>query len=557
MNDIGVLHQLPCQVLITDMTGGILAINQTLLQLVGGTEQFWLQSNFEKMLPAAGRIFLQTHIWPTLLREGRMHEIYLNLLNADQQRVPSLLNCHRGDFSGGNAYFWIFVTVESRHQFETALLQARSHAETTAMALTKKERFIKLITDAVPSMIAYWDKQLHCQFSNHAYWYWFKKSSEEMRGIHLSTLLGEQIFSLNQPFIDQALEGKTQQFERKLIASDGSTRDVLVNYLPDISSNGEIVGFIALTTDVTALKETEAALSLAASVFDSTAEGIVVADADNNILSVNPAFSNITGYSAQETLGRNPHFLMSNHQDATFFSNMWHMLDTAEHWQGEVWLCRKDGQAFPCWQTISKICKQSGAVERYVTVFHDMSEIWHKNEQIKHLAYHDALTALPNRTTLLKRLAQQIQTNEHTQRQLALLFLDLDGFKLVNDQFGHAIGDELLKTVARRLEGLIRASDTVARFGGDEFVIMLDNPTNHEEVARIATRIIHSIGQTMVLQGQAVQVGVSIGIALYGSDAHSMDELMKCADTAMYAAKLAGKNTFQFFSAIGSTVKER
>jgi diguanylate cyclase (GGDEF)-like protein len=184
---------------------------------------------------------------------------------------------------------------------------------------------------------------------------------------------------------------------------------------------------------------------------------------------------------------------------------------------------------------------------RYVSVFNDITDLWHKDEYLKHLAFHDALTNLPNRALLMELLDQQIAIAEREQFGMALMFLDLDRFKYINDTFGHNVGDDLLKMVAQRLQSQVRQSDTVARLGGDEFVIQLRNPVNKDEVAHIAGRIIGLINEPMEFRGQSMQVGASIGIAMYPQDGNHSVELMKNADRAMYTAKGAGKNTFRFF----------
>ena len=181
-------------------------------------------------------------------------------------------------------------------------------------------------------------------------------------------------------------------------------------------------------------------------------------------------------------------------------------------------------------------------------MFHDITDVWHKNEHIRHLAFHDPLTDLPNRSLLMERLERQIALGDREQRSMAVLFLDLDRFKFVNDNFGHDIGDDLLKSVAQKLQALVRHSDTVARLGGDEFVIKLNNPANGEEVAHIAERIVTVINEPMVFGGKTVQVGTSIGIALYPTDGETPAELIRNADTALYAAKSSGKNTYRFYS---------
>jgi len=199
--------------------------------------------------------------------------------------------------------------------------------------------------------------------------------------------------------------------------------------------------------------------------------------------------------------------------------------------------------------TITVARDAAGEALRYVAVFRDITELWRKDEHIRHLAVHDALTDLPNRSLLMERLGRQIAMCEREQRELAVLFFDLDGFKTVNDTLGHVVGDDVLKAVAQKILVLIRQTDTIARLGGDEFVIMLDNPESREMVAQIASRIIATINEPMIFRGLTAQVGASVGIAMFPGDGSTAADLIASADTAMYAAKTCGKNTYRFFDA--------
>ena len=276
-------------------------------------------------------------------------------------------------------------------------------------------------------------------------------------------------------------------------------------------------------------------------------DGITVTDAHGTILSVNPAFTRITGYSAEEVLGENPRLLKSNRHDKAFYAAMWQDINAKGRWEGELWNRRKNGDVYPERMVITAIFDAAGAAHRYVAVFNDITALWRKDEHVRHLAFHDALTDLPNRTLLLERLDRQIAMSTREHRELAVMFLDLDGFKPVNDTLGHEVGDDVLKVVAQRLLTVVRQTDTVARLGGDEFVIILDNPMNRDEVAHIASRILATVNEPMSLRGKTAQVGTSIGIAMFPADGETPADLIKNADTAMYAAKVAGKKNYRFF----------
>jgi diguanylate cyclase (GGDEF)-like protein/PAS domain S-box-containing protein len=454
---------------------------------------------------------------------------------------------------GDGSPFWVNSRSEVVRDSDGAVVGLRGMVQDITErkqleTIAQSERFIRTITNAMPSLVAYWDKDLRCRFANQAYLEWFGKAPEEVIGGTMMQLLGASLFTLNEPYIRAALGGEKQQFERTLTKADDSIGYTLGNYIPDIDGQGIVAGFYVLVTDVTPLKQAQAELQLAATVYQNTAEAIMVTDAHGIILSVNPAFTEITGYPAQEAIGQSPRLLRSNRHEQEFHAGLWRQITETGQWKGEIWNRRKNGEIFLEWQTITRIAGSDKDSSRYVSVFHDITESWQKNEHTKHLAFHDALTDLPNRSLLMERLERQISIKEREPRCLAVLFLDLDRFKFVNDTLGHAIGDDLLIAVAQKLQALVRQSDTVARLGGDEFVIMLDNPASREEVVQIAKRIIAVINEPVTFHGKIAQVGTSIGIARYPEDGATAAELLKSADMAMYQAKHAGKNTYRFWS---------
>jgi diguanylate cyclase (GGDEF)-like protein/PAS domain S-box-containing protein len=416
------------------------------------------------------------------------------------------------------------------------------------MTDASNEQFFKSIIDAMPSMVGYWDTDLRCRYANDAYQEWFGKRPEEIIGITFKDLAGEQLFAMNEPHIRGVLAGEPQHFQRTLIKKNGSVGHILAHYIPDIDADGDVRGFSILASEVTELKETEAELKLAASVFDNTVDGVIITDAEGVILSVNPAFIDITGYSAEQAIGQTPRILKSNWQDQSFYEDMWQDIMTRGRWEGELWNRRKNGDVFLERMIITMIRDADGEPVRYVSVFSDITDLWRKDEHLRHLAFHDALTDLPNRLLLIERMDQTIVNYDREQCNLALLFIDLDGFKLINDHFGHVVGDDLLKIVAQRLLTVVRISDTVARLGGDEFVIKLNNLTDKNVISSIASGIIKVVNEPMEIRGEVVQVSASMGIAIFPADGHTSLDLIKNADAAMYAAKDSGKNTYCFFT---------
>lgn len=542
------LNQLPCAALVTDGAGRVLAANADFLTLAGGAPEQWRQQPMDAFFPPAACIFLQTHVWPMLLRDGSAREIYLKIFDNQKKRIPVMVNCRRGDYSGVECYFWVFFVAHERSNFEAELLTARARAEAAARALAEREHFVKTITDAMPGLVAYWDRNLRCQFANKPYLEWFGKPPEEVVGMGMEALLGERVFALNEAHIRAVLAGQAQRFERTQEKADGSMGYSLTSYVPDFKTAQGVAGFFVLVTDVTPIKHAEAELRLAASIVQNAAEGIMVTDERGKILSVNPAFTTITGFPAEDALGHTPHILGSGRHDRAFFVDFWKTLSASGHWKGEMWNRRKTGEAYLQSQTITQIRGVQDAPVRYVSVFNDITERWQKDEDVRRLAFHDSLTGLPNRSLLLERLTQLVALTEREQRNVALLFMDLDRFKFVNDTLGHETGDEVLKAVAQKLQAVVRHTDTVARFGGDEFVILLDNPSNLNEVAHIAARIIDLVNKPMIFHGSAAYVGASIGIAMHPHGGRLPADLIKNADAAMYAAKTAGKNTYCFFA---------
>ncbi|OAN44068.1 histidine kinase [Paramagnetospirillum marisnigri] len=308
---------------------------------------------------------------------------------------------------------------------------------------------------------------------------------------------------------------------------------------------GEAVN-LAWIYDITERKAAEEQILLAAKVLETVSEGVVITDSANRIVFVNPAFSTITEYPRDEVLGRNPKFLHSGRHDAEFYAAMWKQLDRHGRWSGEVWNRRKSGEFFAEWLSISVIHNAAGKVSHHVAVFTDITHRKEDEERIWRQANYDPLTGLPNRSLFLDRLSQAVRQAKRESKGFALMFLDLDGFKAVNDSLGHAAGDVLLQQTALRLSDCMRSSDTLARLAGDEFVVILQGVTGRTEPAIVAGKILSQLGRPYELEGGTAQVRGSIGIALYPDDAEDGPGLVRLADEAMYAVKRGGKNNFRF-----------
>ena len=340
---------------------------------------------------------------------------------------------------------------------------------------------------------------------------------------------------------------------------DGQEHWHLTRGYPVMNAEGLVERYLGIVLDVTERKQGEQSDRIAATAFESL-EGKVITDAQGTILRVNQAFTKITGYSAEEAIGQNPRILKSSQQDAVLYSAMWHSINTTGFWQGEIWNRRKNGETYPEWLTINAVCGEDGLVCNYVGNFTDITQHKSTEEKIERLVSYDALTDLPNRRLMLDRLQRALTRSQRYSRHGALLFIDMDGFKSLNDSLGHAVGDQFLVEVAQRLKLCIRDGDTVARLGGDEFVVILEDLDEGEHAAvqaeGVGQKILERLGSPYELKialddkvqsQRSYRCTASIGITLFRQQSLSCDELMIRADTAMYQAKKAGRNTLCFF----------
>ncbi|MGZ8190538.1 MAG: EAL domain-containing protein [Methylococcaceae bacterium] len=311
---------------------------------------------------------------------------------------------------------------------------------------------------------------------------------------------------------------------------------------------GGVNAQMVLAYDISARLKTEAQLKLAAKVFKQSSEGFVITDADCNIISVNQAFTNITGYSEAEVIGQNPRILSSGYQNQDFYVAMWESMDRQGYWQGEIWNRRKDGHIYPEWLSLSTVVDANGKITEYIGTLTDITERKASEEHIRRLAHFDPLTGLPNRTLLIDRVNQAISMAFRSQAPLVVMYLDLDHFKTINDSLGHRIGDELLIAVAGRMTMAVREEDTVSRQGGDEFILILSN-TDANGAAHVAEKLLAAIIQPYQIGQHELVVTPSIGIAIYPGDGNNFEALSQCADLAMYRAKHDGRNCYRFFTA--------
>jgi diguanylate cyclase (GGDEF)-like protein/PAS domain S-box-containing protein len=303
---------------------------------------------------------------------------------------------------------------------------------------------------------------------------------------------------------------------------------------------------LAWIYDITERKAAEEKILLAAKVLETAGEGVLITNARNEIIFVNPAFTTITEYTADEVVGKDPSFLKSGRHDAEFYDAMWRTLEVTGRWRGEVWNRRKSGEFFAEWLSVTIIRDSGGSVTHYVAVFSDITHRKEDEERVWRQANYDALTGLPNRALFTDRLAQAVRQGKRDDKKVALLFIDLDGFKQVNDTLGHAAGDVLLQQTAIRLMECMRASDTVARLAGDEFTAIVQDVRDGEAAGVVAGKIIERLAEPFRLEAGLAQVHASVGVALYPDHAEEEAALVAAADQAMYAVKRHGKNNWRF-----------
>ncbi len=434
------------------------------------------------------------------------------------------------------AYFFNGMVDSIRYQMIKA---AQGEAE-----LRKSEEKYRSLMDQANDAFVVVDLEGKLLDVNRAAEKMFGYSKEELLQLHALDLHPEEERELVLKTFQVLQENGISQAQAQVRRKDGSIILVAVSAAL-VKYEGGVMA-IGIFHDISELKRTEEQLRLAATVFEGTAEGIMITDAAGVIVSVNRAFSELTGYAPQEAVGKTPALLKSGRHPAGFYRGMWQEVLATGSWQGEMWDRRKDGALFPAWLTISVVRKEDGTPQYFVGIFSDISLIKESQRRIEYLANFDALTGLPNRNLFHDRLKHAVARAARQSDGFALMFIDLDNFKAVNDTLGHDAGDLLLQEVARRLGKCIRDGDTAARLGGDEFTVLLET-SDPDAVARTAQRIVEVLAAAFTLCESEVYVTCSIGISIHPDDGVDDQTLMKNADIAMYRAKQQGKNSFRFF----------
>lgn len=524
-------------IIITDLNANIISVNPAFIRITGYTSEDVIGRNPRLLASGLQSGKFYSRMWQDLLRDGFWQGELVNR-HKDGGLYNVRLSISASRDSTGRIQHFIGVTTDitERKKNESEL---RAESEKNRVLLRNASDGIHIldtsgniieVSDSFCSMLGY--------------------RRDEMIGMHLSqweaNFSGEEMIKV---FEEQFSHKGRSQFETRHRRKDGTIFDVEVSGQP-LELNGRPAVFNS-SRDITDRKKIDVEIRIAATAFEAQ-EGMLITDADRNILRVNRAFCDITGYSPEEVIGKNPRLLSSGRHDRQFYADMWTCISATGAWKGEIWNRRKNGEIYPERLAITAVKDAHGVVTNYVGSISDITLHKAAEEEIRSLAFYDPLTGLPNRRLLLDRLHQALVSSARSDKTGALLFLDLDNFKNLNDTLGHDIGDMLLQQVAKRLEGCVREGDTVARIGGDEFVVMLEDLSTESieaasQTEAVGWKIIANLNKSYQLDKYEAHSTPSIGATLFDSRLQIIDELFKQADIAMYQAKKAGRNTMRFF----------
>ncbi|BCM24279.1 sensor domain-containing diguanylate cyclase [Methyloradius palustris] len=420
---------------------------------------------------------------------------------------------------------------------------------TTNQLISNDEKLFLSIIEHAPIGMCVLNKGYQFELVNKAFCDMLGYSKWELSSLTPMDITHPDDKAVSLLHLDRLIKGKVDgyQLEKRYLSKAGISvwTSLTISVLRDDAGNP--YNYIGQVQDISARRLFEDQLRLAATVYNSSMQAMMVTDVQNRIVATNPAFTALTGYSTEEVMNKTPQMLSSGRQSKDFYAEMWKTIESDGHWEGDIWNRKKSGEIYAEWLSISAVKDEIGKVQNYVALFSDVTKKRQAADKIWEHANYDALTRLPNRRLFYDRLNQAMARIKRTEKTLALLFIDLDHFKEVNDQFGHQVGDELLIQVANRLIAVVRASDTVARLGGDEFMVILSELNESSDAAKIAQSLVESIFKPFYIANETMHISASIGVIFYLQDADDADSLIKGADTAMYQSKKQGKNQFSYY----------
>ena len=532
----------PDAMLIVDQKGNIQQVNSKATELLGYQSKQLISMKVEDLIPDH---FRQTHVHqreqsfdnPKHLRLDRQADFVA--LKQDQSEVPVDISI---GYTKKNDEFQAITTlrdVSERKKFETTL----KHNEN----MLKKAQSIAHIGSwewDIESNKLIWSDEIYRIFGLDAVQ--FGASYDRF----VSSIHPDDREAVVTAVNETVVYDKAYNIEHRIVRPNGEVR--FVHERGDVYRNkdGQPQSMIGTILDITEQKLADIELKLADNVFNYTDEAIIVTNREKKILRVNTAFNHITGFNKEEVLGKRPEEVISSGEhDHAFYQEMWQSIDATGRWSGEIINRKKNGELFPSWQNICAITDDYGEVIQYTSIFSDITEKKQAEERIQNLAQFDQLTQLPNRMLFNDRLARAISRSKRSKGMMGLMFIDLDGFKAVNDSLGHQAGDLLLQKVAQKLLSSVRDEDTVARLGGDEFTIILENLSHTEDAALVANKVLKALSEKIQLGEGDAQIGASIGISLLSDDGIDSEMIIKRADLAMYQAKKNGKHQYQYYSA--------
>jgi diguanylate cyclase (GGDEF)-like protein/PAS domain S-box-containing protein len=425
-----------------------------------------------------------------------------------------------------------------------------SHLSLTNLQLRESRGQMETLINALPDPVWLKDTEGVYLTCNHAF--------ERLLGKSASAIIGKTDYDFFSAALadffrqkdHEAILASAPSVNEEWMAVAGSEKRILLETTktPLPGASGQPAGVLGIARDITERKRSEEYLHLMSKVFSNSGEAILITDADQRILAVNREFTELTGYCEAEAIGKNPKFLSSGNTPKQLYQEMWATLAENDYWQGELWDRRKTGEVFPKRLSISVVRDAEGQIANYIGNFEDITQRKIAEDKISYLAHHDALTGLPNRFSLHERMEQCIAFARRFDASLAVVLIDLDHFKSINDTLGHNVGDQLLIQVAKRIQQSVRDSDIVARLGGDEFVVILSGIDMSVDIVDVASKIVAHVAAPYTIGGHELRTSPSVGICFYPGDATEIDDLIKNADIAMYHAKAVGRCNYQFYT---------